>query len=91
MFKIVQESLTNVVKHSHAAKVKVDIAVSGKGLALTIADNGIGYHSTNSPKKGASRGWGLITMTERALAVGGTCRIESHPGTGTNVLVEVPL
>jgi len=91
MFRIVQEALTNVVKHAQASQVVISIVISDQSLKLAIEDDGLGYEKDRLTKSGADRGWGLITMSERALAVGGVCRVESHPGMGTHVIVEVPL
>jgi signal transduction histidine kinase len=85
LFRITQEALTNVAKHAQATHVMVSVQVQGEILRLVIADDGIGFDSGLS----ASHGWGLLTMTERAEGVGGRCRIESVPGQGTPVSVEV--
>jgi signal transduction histidine kinase len=55
-----------------------------------VEDNGVGYDSAHLSRSEGNGGWGLITMTERALALRGTCRIDSSPGLGTQVVVEVP-
>ncbi len=90
-FRIVQEALTNVVKHAQATQVVINIDVFADRLLLSVEDNGIGYEMTDVTNRNEERGWGLITMTERALAVGGTCRMRSQPGMGTHIIVEVPL
>jgi len=91
VFRIVQESLTNVLKHAQATQVVININVSRNQLLLSVEDNGIGYDMSETASGNGKRGWGLITMTERALAVGGTCRVQSKPGMGTHIIVEVPL
>jgi signal transduction histidine kinase len=91
MFRIVQESLTNVVKHSKATQVVITVGVTQEKVYLSIEDNGIGYDMSRHTSANGERGWGLVTMSERALAVGGTCRIQSRPGLGTHVFVEVPV
>jgi signal transduction histidine kinase len=91
MFRIVQESLTNVVKHAQASQVIISVTLSGKTLKLTVEDDGVGYEKDQLPKSDGKRGWGFVTMSERALAVGGTCQVKSHLGMGTHVIVEVPL
>jgi signal transduction histidine kinase len=91
MFRIVQESLTNVIKHSEATEVVICVAVSGGRLQLSVEDNGVGYDGSNAARTAKRRGWGHITMSERAVAIGGTCRVESRPGMGTSVVVEVPV
>jgi signal transduction histidine kinase len=87
----VQEALTNVVKHAEATHVLIDVVVSDGLLKLTVEDNGIGCNLAEVSRKGEERGWGLVGMAERALAVGGTCRVRSEPGLGTMVIAEVPL
>ncbi len=91
MFRIVQEALTNVVKHAQATEVVVAIVTTDGKMTLSVEDNGIGYDPDHIGRGAAPKGWGLITMSERALAVAGTCRVQSGPGFGTHVIVEVPL
>jgi signal transduction histidine kinase len=91
MFRIVQESLTNVVKHSRATQVIITISVTNDWVSLSVEDNGVGYDMSRWTSSRGERGWGLVTMSERALAVGGTCRIQSRVGLGTHVFVEVPV
>jgi two-component system sensor histidine kinase UhpB len=90
LFRIVQEALTNVAKHAQATRVRVTKNVDEGKVRLTIADNGAGFDRTRQENAKGRQGWGLITMTERAVAAGGHCRIESRPGEGTRVIVEVP-
>lgn len=97
LFRIAQEALTNVVKHAQATHVTVTVEVDGGTLRLVVADDGIGFDPSTtlrtSPaplaEPAGGRGWGLLTMTERAEAVGGRCRIESDSRQGTRVVVEV--
>jgi signal transduction histidine kinase len=91
VFRIVQEALTNVLKHAQAAQVVINVNVSTDRLLLSVEDNGIGYDMSQITDGNGERGWGLITMKERALAVGGTCRVQSRPGMGTHIIVEVPI
>jgi signal transduction histidine kinase len=89
LFRIAQEALTNVAKHAHATHAKVAVEVGDGGLRLIVADDGIGFDSVHLAEPDAGRGWGLLTMSERAEAVGGHCSIESSPGQGAQVVVEV--
>jgi PAS domain S-box-containing protein len=105
LFRIAQEALTNVAKHAQATHVTVTVEVDSGTLRLVVADDGIGFDPSALPFDSAQdklragpahlaepdggRGWGLLTMTERAEAVGGRCRIESYPGQGAQVIVEV--
>ncbi len=97
LFRIAQEALTNVAKHSQATQVTVTVEVDGGTLRLVVADDGIGFDPSTTLRTSPAylgepdggRGWGLLTMTERAEAVGGRCRIESDPRQGTRVVVEM--
>jgi len=97
LFRIAQEALTNVAKHAQATQVTVTVEVEGGTLRLIVADDGIGFDPSTTlrtrpahlAQPDGGRGWGLLTMTERAEAVGGRCRIESDPKQGTRVIVEV--
>lgn len=91
VFRIVQESLTNVLKHAQATQVVINVNVSTDRLLLSVEDNGIGYDMSKTTDGNGVQGWGLITMKERALAVGGTCRMQSRQGMGTHIIVEVPI
>lgn len=88
VFRIVQETLTNVAKHSGAANVKIAIRY-GDGVALTVEDDGRGFTEAPSTRNSKRGGFGLTTMRERAEAYGGRLRIES-PGRGTRVVLEMP-
>jgi signal transduction histidine kinase len=86
LFRIVQEALQNAVKHGSAQNISVDLAGTGKGLTLAIADDGVGFDvDAVSPK-----GLGLTSMRERLEPLGGTLRIQSRPGAGTRLDVFVP-
>lgn len=89
LFRIVQEALTNVVRHAQATQVTMTVEGDGETVRLIVADNGVGFDPVHLATPDGHRGWGLITMTERAEAVGGHCRIESQPGQGTSIVVEV--
>jgi signal transduction histidine kinase len=88
VFRIVQEALTNAVRHAHAAKVTVSVA-NGEGVEIVVNDDGIGFE----PDARASRGrrLGLTSMRERASLLGGTLTITSSPGEGATVRLEVPV
>lgn len=85
LFRIVQEALTNVVRHANAGKVLVSLYASGDCLLLRISDNGSGFDSTVAPS-----GVGLVSMRERCSAVGASFRVSSSPGTGTHIEVAIP-
>jgi signal transduction histidine kinase/predicted hydrocarbon binding protein len=90
LFRIAQEALTNVVKHAQATQATVKVVADDDTVRLIIADDGVGFDPRRLRTAGGRRGWGLLSMTERAEAVGGHCRIESHPQKGTQVVVGVP-
>lgn len=89
LFRIVQEALTNVAKHALASQVTITEEEEGSLVRLIIADNGMGFDLPPPGRFEDRPHWGLMTMRERAAAVGGQCRIESRPGVGTRVVVEV--
>ena len=89
LFSIAQEALTNVAKHAHATTTTVTVEEDRNLIRLIVADNGVGFQQGQQAKFDGSRGWGFITMTERAESVGGHCHIESSPNQGTRVIVEL--
>jgi signal transduction histidine kinase len=91
LFHVVQEGLTNVAKHARATQVTVTVAADDGAVRLVIADDGVGFEPTQVATPNRHGGWGLITMAERAEAVGGRCRVESQPQQGTRIIVEVAL
>jgi len=89
--RITQEALTNVVKHARASQVTITITTADQIARLVVADDGVGFDRAQLAPPDESRGWGLLTMTERAEAIGAQCRIVSHPQQGTQVIVEAVL
>ena len=87
LFRITQEALRNVQKHSGAREARVELIGDGDQIALTISDTGIGFDPARSLSK---VGLGLRSMRERLRAVGGSVEIQTQPGAGTRVCVEVP-
>ena len=81
-----QEALNNVLKHAHARHVAVRLDVSPERAVLEVADDGVGFE----PSLRNGGGFGLPGMRERAERLGGTLQVESAPGQGTRVRVEVP-
>ncbi len=90
LFRIAQEALTNVARHAQAMHVTVSLEASESLVRLTIADDGVGFDPEMIKVRATGRGWGLLSMTERAEAAGGRARVESRAYGGTRVLVEVP-
>ena len=89
LFRIVQETLTNVAKHAQATQVTVTLVAEPKTVRLVVTDDGIGFNTEDVINPDVQKGWGLTTMSERAKSLGGSFDIESRPGHGTRVVVEV--
>ncbi|MGA2284975.1 MAG: PAS domain S-box protein [Dehalococcoidia bacterium] len=91
LFRIAQEALNNVRKHSRASAVELTLDFRSYSIAMTVADNGNGFELPSASGDLAVSGkLGLIGMQERARLLGGTIEIESKPGEGTRVVVTVP-
>src|SRR3954465_8658648 len=88
MFRIFQEILTNVARHSRATRVDIELIVSEERLGLEVTDNGVGI--TDSDVSG-KKSLGLLGMHERALLFGGDVKITGTPGHGTRVSVSIPV
>jgi PAS domain S-box-containing protein len=88
LYRIVQESLTNVAKHARAGVVSVVLERQGGRAIAVVEDNGVGFDVEETIGPGHL---GLLGMGERAALVGGALDIESSPGLGTTVLVRIPL
>ncbi len=86
LYRIVQESLTNICKHAQATSVTVKLLAQGQMIHLSIEDNGKGFNKTQN-----TTGFGLQGMRERAIALGGHLNIHSESGTGCCISVSLPL
>jgi two-component system, NarL family, sensor histidine kinase UhpB len=94
LYRIVQEALTNVARHSKAHKVCIELEENTHSIEATIADNGTGFDADKlkkMPSTGQERGWGLVGMHERANLLDGTLVIDSKQGEGTTIHVKIPL
>ncbi len=92
LFRIAQESLTNVAKHAGANNVSVELTFQDTLVTLVVTDDGIGFNPDVALKPHSRRkAWGLLGMQERADLVGGRCRVVSQPRHGTRIVVEVPI
>ena len=87
-YRIIQEALTNVTRHSKATRVDVKVRRLGTAIILGVEDNGVGF--TPQSLSGV-RSLGLVGMRERALACGGTLTIRGGPGEGTAIVVTIPV
>lgn len=88
LFRIYQESLTNVARHAEASEVKSSLVLQGHELALSITDNGKGFDPGTI---GHKKTLGLLGMKERTVMMGGSYTIKSRPGQGTTVSINVPV
>jgi signal transduction histidine kinase len=91
MYRIVQEALSNVIKHAQATKAVVHLRRLPDALVCSIADNGRGFDASARSAHLHSQGLGLIGMRERVASLGGTFSIDSSPGRGATLNIEVPL
>lgn len=92
LYRIVQESLNNIIKHAAATHIEMQLRKHAQQVELLIRDNGKGFApGTDQQNPARKGGFGLLGMVERAKLLGGQTRIESTPGGGTTVLVIVPL
>ena len=88
LYRIIQEALNNLIKHSNANRARLSLERDIKCVRLRVSDNGKGF----DPAKVSLRaGFGLKNIQERARMIGGTADIESGPGAGTQLVVEVPI
>ncbi|MER7171137.1 GAF domain-containing sensor histidine kinase [Streptomyces mesophilus] len=88
MLRVAQEALHNALRHSGAARVDVVLEKRGQGAVLRIADDGQGFEPRETRRAG--RHLGLVSMRDRAGGVGGRLTVESAPGKGTTIEMEVP-
>jgi len=87
LFRVCQESLTNIVKHSRCSRVKVRLVVKAGTLELSVTDNGVGFQ----PDARHGHGLGLISMQERTHLIGGQLSVKSANGSGTAVFARLPM
>ncbi|WP_119270569.1 sensor histidine kinase [Taklimakanibacter deserti] len=88
IYRVAQESLRNVARHSGASRTEVDLRNPDGGLQLTVRDNGAGF---DTGKRRAGMSLGLASMRQRVISLGGRLDIESSPGQGTTVQAWIPL
>jgi signal transduction histidine kinase len=99
LFRIAQESTSNAIRHGHASRVTVSLRRVGGGVVLGISDDGVGFDVRPDPTgRAAARAagtegahFGLSSIAERCALVGASLRIESMPGRGTTVIVDLPV
>lgn len=93
VFRIVQEALSNIIKHAQANNVIVQLTYSDAALDVAIEDDGCGFDVTSKlePVTQRRNGWGLLGIRERVALATGSCTIESQSGAGTRIDVHLPL
>ncbi len=89
LLRITQEALSNARKHAHATDAQIIFTTVNRHVQITIRDNGQGFDPDELARHDG--GYGLRCMRERAEGLGGTLRVESAPGEGTCVRVEMPM
>ncbi|GJI95675.1 hypothetical protein RugamoR57_23930 [Duganella caerulea] len=87
-FRVLQESLSNIVQHARASLVRVELRQAGGMLSMTISDNGVGLRESSRNKVGS---FGLVGIEERISLLGGHCAITGGHNAGTTVLISVPV
>jgi len=87
LFRIFQEALNNIIKHADATEITIRLHYQPECLILQVKDNGKGY----SPEQKNATGNGMVNMRRRAIVLTGDCRIESTPGNGTLITIQIPI
>jgi signal transduction histidine kinase/ligand-binding sensor domain-containing protein len=90
-YRIVQEAVNNIMKHSGASEAEINVDKTSRGISLSIRDNGVGLSSQHKVTGIGKGGFGLIGIRERALLLGGIVEIGSQPGTGTLLTINFDL
>ena len=91
LYRVVQEALTNVLRHARAGRVSVTLHRTGGGASVVVEDDGAGFDAESvAPPAGSGGRLGLLGMRERLAQVGGTLTVESAAGQGTTVIARVP-
>jgi signal transduction histidine kinase len=91
LFRIVQEALTNVIRHAQATQVKIRLSQSDTDILLSIEDDGIGFDPQILHRPTPKHGLGLRGMLERTMILGGKLELNTAPQKGTHILVSIPL
>lgn len=88
VFRVTQESVTNVLRHAHATNLVVQLRRTPDGLRLSVSDDGIGFTPARCPGQAGQRG--MAGMLERIEHLGGNLSVTSHPGNGTQIEALIP-
>ena len=89
LLRIAQEAVTNAIRHAKSRVIQIELTFHPQAAQLLVRDDGCGFEP-RLPEAGKPGHFGLVGMRERARALGGKLVIESHPGSGTMVKVNVP-
>lgn len=91
-YRVVQEAVNNIIKHSEATQAQVRVELQGASIHLTIQDNGKGFVLDGAgAAESQRRGFGLTGISERARILGGSCVIKSAPGKGAEISIQIDL
>jgi signal transduction histidine kinase len=90
VFLIFKESVNNVVRHSGATRAQIEVGIADGLLRLTISDNGRGFDPESDPFA-TDGGNGIPNISQRAAAMNGRLAIDSGPGSGTRIVLEIPI
>jgi len=90
-YRIAQEALANVIRHARAKNACIVVSCKDSRLSLVVEDDGVGFNPDDTMRKSPELRLGLFGMYERAALIGGSLTVESEPGRGTTVFLEVPV
>ncbi|HEX6810690.1 MAG TPA: ATP-binding protein [Planctomycetota bacterium] len=91
VYRVVQEALSNVIRHAKASKVVIRLETTGGRLLCSVRDDGVGFDTTSRVPRQTSSGFGLLGMKQRLQRIGGEFDLHSAPGQGTEVCLSIPL
>ena len=91
LFRMCQETLSNVARHAQATAVLVQVGADRGDVLIDIEDDGKGFDAEEVARREGRRPWGLLGIRERAEILGGAARVDSSPGSGTHVTIRIPL
>jgi signal transduction histidine kinase len=91
LYRIVHEAITNIRKHAKSERIRIELSRMGNHLQVLVKDWGVGFDAKLWEQAATRQGTGLFSMRKRAELLAGTCEVDSKPGQGTEVKVEVPI
>ncbi|NIM94722.1 MAG: hypothetical protein GTO18_13560 [Anaerolineales bacterium] len=92
IYRVIQEALSNSIRHANANTIALHLQFEDDGLEVSFQDNGAGFHPPDRPSSlGAEDRFGLMGMYERAELIGARLKLNSSPGSGTQINIELPL